>query len=642
MSKEAKTNKSRSKGPIRFEAIIPIAIILGLIWGYSVFFLDGHIRRAIEYVASRFHGAEVNVASLRLSFTEPSITVEGIELTNKDNPKQNIVAIDRIRFALIWDALLRAKIAISESSLNGLSLYSPRKNPGEVYPPPPPKPDTEPSVSQKISTELKAEAEAKTKNNIFGDIANVLGGTDASSQLSQIRDQLQAEAKIKELQSSLNSKKSEWTKKIDELPKPEAAKAVLDKIRATKIDFSNPATAKSQLESVKADIAKVDEMVKAYQSGQKNIEQDIASFNASLKEIDEATRKDLEALQSRLKIPSIDKDSITKSLLSQVLGDKLLKLTAFIDKAKAYIPDRKDDAKDEKPEFVPHPRSNGRTYKFPVTTGYPMFWLKKAELSSKSTPDGFSGDFDGKILNVTTDPKLIGSPTVVEMGGNAPKQELKDIKMRLVLDYRGKSGTGDLDLAVGSHPMPEQSFVNSSDVTFALQPSTASLKSHAKFTGSDLDAKIEETISQPIFKTSAKSSVVDEALKTAVGRIKQLSMKITLAGNFSNQKIGLDSNLGSELAAGLQAHVKEKLEQTRAKLKSFVDGRIGSERAKVTAEYTKLQGSFSDLLKGKDGEFKNLQSELQKALKDKTKLDSDKSKKDLEKKAKDLFQKVKI
>ncbi len=44
----------------------------------------------------------------------------------------------------------------------------------------------------------------------------------------------------------------------------------------------------------------------------------------------------------------------------------------------------------------------------------------------------------------------------------------------------------------------------------------------------------------------------------------------------------------------------------------------------------------------KDGDFKNLQIELQKALKEKSGLDSDKAKKDLEKKAKDLFKKIKI
>ena len=632
----------KSKGPIRFEAIIPILILCAAVWAYSTLLLDSHLKSAIEFLASNAHGAQVDVAKVNVSFTDPSLTIHGLEVTDKDTPTQNAVAIGKMRFALLWDALLRAKLVISESSITELSINSPRNSAGEVYPVRPSKSEEKPSVTARLESELKAEAEARTKNNVLGDIANILGGNDAASQLGEIREQLQAETKVKELQTALNTKKSDWAKRVEELPKPEAAKALLEKIRATKIDTSNPVAAKSQLDSIKADIAKVDEMVKVYQSGQKTLEKDIAEFNSSLKEIDEAAKKDLETLQNRLKIPSIDKDSITRSLLSKLLGDKLTKATRFIDQAKAYLPDRSEKAESGKPEFVPHPRGSGRTYKFPVTTGYPLVWLKKAELSSKSSPEGFTADFAGKVMNITTDPNLIKLPASVDISGDAPKQEIKDIKLKLVLDYRDDKGNADLDLKVGSHPLPEQVFTSGGDVEFALLPSQASLKATAQFTGSELRARIEESIREPQFKTGAKSEIVAEALQSAVKRIKQLDMKIDLVGSFTHQKIGLDSNLGSELASGFQTHLKGKVDQARTKLKSFVDGRVAAEKSRLTGEYSKAQSSINDLLKIKDGNFKDLQAELQKALKDKGSLDSDKSRKEIEKKAKDLFKKIKI
>jgi len=609
---------------------------------YSTLFLDSHLKSAIELLASRVHGAQVDVAMVNLSFTDPSLTIHGLEVTDKDTPTQNTVAIGKMRFALLWDALLRAKLVISESSIKELAINSPRKSAGEVYPVRPSKSDDKPSVTAQLQSELKAEAEARTKNNVLGDIANILGGNDAASQLNEIREQLQAETKMKELQTALNTKKSEWAKRVEELPKPEAAKALLDKIRATKIDTSNPAAAKSQLESIKADIAKVDEMVKAYQSEQKNLEKDIGEFNASLKEIDEAAKKDLETLQNRLKIPSIDKDSITRSLLSKLLGDKLTKATRFIDQAKAYLPDRSEKEKSGGPEFVPHPRGSGRTYKFPITTGYPLVWLKKAELSSKASPEGFTGDFSGKVMNITTDPNLIKLPASLDISGDAPKQDIRDIKLKLVLDYRDDKGNADLNLAIGSHPLPEQVFTSGGDVEFAMLPSQANLKATAQFTGSELRARIEETVKDPQFKTGAKSVLVAEALQSAAKRIKQLDMKIDLVGSFTHQKIGLDSNLGSELASGFQTHLKGKVDQARTKLKSFVDGRVAGEKSRLTGEYSKAQSSINDVLKIKDSNFKDLQAELQKALKDKGSLDSEKSKKEIEKKAKDLFKKIKI
>jgi hypothetical protein len=157
----------------------------------------------------------------------------------------------------------------------------------------------------------------------------------------------------------------------------------------------------------------------------------------------------------------------------------------------------------------------------------------------------------------------------------------------------------------------------------------------------EIKAKIQETIANPVFKTDAKAPL-KEALSSVTGRIKSLDMEVTLSGGFTNPKIGLDSNLGTELATGFQKHLKEKIEQARAKLKTFVDDRIKGERAKLTAEYAKVQSAFNGLLQGKDTEFKSLQAELEKAYKEKGSADTNKIQEDLKKKAKDAFKKIKL
>ena len=112
--------KNKKKGPLRLEAIIPITIILLLIIGYFTYFFDGHLRRGIEYGATFAHGAEVNVGALHTSFTEPSLTISKIQVTDKSDPTLNIIEIGTIKLKLLWDALLRAKFVIPESSVLGL------------------------------------------------------------------------------------------------------------------------------------------------------------------------------------------------------------------------------------------------------------------------------------------------------------------------------------------------------------------------------------------------------------------------------------------------------------------------------------------------------------------------------------------
>ena len=635
-----KQKKPKKVGPIRTGVVAPIVIIVAAVWAYTTIFLDGHIRRGLEYGASHVYGAEVDIASVRLSFLDPSFTMTGIEVTDKEQPSQNALAIGNVRFALLWDALLRAKIVIDESSMTEIALYSPRKSPGEVYPPPPPpppEPNKGPSLVQKVGGELKTEAEAQLKNNILGDISKTFGGGDATEQLKQMKEQLQSEAKIKELQASLNTKKDEWTKRVAALPKPDEVKALIEKVKATKINTSNPMEAKSQLEGLKKDIAKVEETVGTFKKGRKDIETDMAGFTTGLKQIDDAARKDIDDLQSKLKLPKIDAESLTKSLLSKIMGDKLMKVLGFLDKAKAYMPDKSKKDAGEKNDYVPHPRGKGRTYKFPVTVGYPLFWLKKAEISSKSSAGGFSGDLDGRLLNLSSDPAVINKPTIFEIKGSVPKQQIKDINFGVVLDYRGEQGTAKIDLAVASHPFPEQAFAKTDDVTFMIGATPAVLRAHADFKGGEINALIDESIQNPPFKTDAKAPLLKEALASITSRIKALRMAISLTGSFTNPKFGIDSNLGTELAAGFQAHLKAKIEAARAKLKSFVDDRIKGERDKLTGDLTKLQSQFTDAFKGKEGEFKNLQADLNKAYQDKSSTGTNKVKDDVQKKAKDAL-----
>jgi uncharacterized protein (TIGR03545 family) len=628
--------KLKKKGPFRWEAIIPIAIFIGLVWAYVTFMLDSHLRQGLELAASKVYGAQVDVGYVNIKFTEPSLTIGNVQITDKETPSLNVVAVGRIRFALLWDALLRAKVVIDESSITDIALYSPRKKPGKVFPPPPPDPKAGPSLTDKISEELKAEAEAQLKNNIFGDVAKILSGTDATKQLEQMREQLVSEAKIKELQTTLVAKRDEWTKRIDNLPKPAEVKSIIEKVKSTKINTSNPFEAGKQLEGLRKDVEKVQDIVKTYEKTHKDVEKDVNGFNAGLKDIDEAVRKDMEALQNKFQLPTIDKQSLTKALLNKVMGDKLVKLTSFMDKAKAYLPDKNRKANKEA-EYVPHPRGKGRTYKFPITVGYPLFWLKKAAISSKSTAEGFSGDFSGMLLNVTTDPALINKPTEVRLAGDAPRQDVRGVDLKLVMDYRGDVGTTKMDLVVQSHPFPEQMFASTSDITFGIAEAPASLKARAKYSDGQVDANISETIINPSFKTDAKAPLLKEALTSVTQRIKTVDMEVSLSGGLMNPKMGLDSNLGTELAAGFQRHLNEKIEEAKAKLKSFVDDRIKGERSKLTAEFKKVEDSFNKVLKGKESELKNLQGELDKAFKEKGKAGSKKMQDDIKNQAKDAL-----
>jgi uncharacterized protein (TIGR03545 family) len=214
-STDKPAKKPKVKGPIRWEAVIPAAILTALLIGYFALFFDGHLRRGLEYAGTQINGAEVNIGHLSTSFLGARLEINDIQVTDKNKPERNIVQVGAIRFQMMWDALLRAKVVVSEASILNIQALNPRKHPGYVVPPPPP--STGPSLLQKAQDEVLTQTQKKFNKNFLGDVASILGGADPKEQLKQLEGQLKSDARIKELQKELKEKSAKWEQKIKEL-----------------------------------------------------------------------------------------------------------------------------------------------------------------------------------------------------------------------------------------------------------------------------------------------------------------------------------------------------------------------------------------------------------------------------------------
>ncbi len=128
----------KPKGPIRFEAIIPITIIWVVSLIYFTYFFDHHLKKAIEWAATQANGAEVNVNVVKTSFIKGEFLMEKIEVTNSEMPKFNLVEVGRVHFKYLWDALLRMKFVVEDASIDVIQMGTKRAHEGFVVPPPPP------------------------------------------------------------------------------------------------------------------------------------------------------------------------------------------------------------------------------------------------------------------------------------------------------------------------------------------------------------------------------------------------------------------------------------------------------------------------------------------------------------------------
>lgn len=601
---------SKKKGPIRTEAVVPSVILLALVYGYFYFFFDYHLKRGIELAATQVHGAEVNIRHLSTSFWRASFQMEGLEVTDKEKPARNLFSVGEMRFQLLWDALLRAKGVVEEASILDIAAFTERKRPGYVLPPP--APGTESGILAKAQAQIVAQTRQRLNDNFLGDIAEVLGGVDPKQQLENIKADLQSVVKAETLEKELKAKKEEWEKRIKELPKPKEIKELEAKVKALNFKSKNPLEIAQNLKQAKAILDEAKAKVDQVNQGQKDLSTDIATYTAAIENLPAMVEKDVQDLQKRLQLPNIDpKEFSTQLFLSQLEG-KLVSVRKYVEVARKYMPPKKtkeqiEAAKAE--QLVPRARGEGRNYTFPITTGYPLVWLKHAAISSEVRDSEWAGKVRGDVNDFSTEPSLLGKPFRVRLGGEFPKKEIRGLSVTATFDHTTEVARENLKVAVASFPLTELLLSDSPKVRFGIKKAAAGSSFEATLADQTLNFALSSSFRQPEFLLETKNPQVQEILAGALKGIPEVTLGGSVTGSWDSFRFNLDSNLGQALSAGFQKQLEAKLGDAKAKLRGFVDERVAPAKQRAQEQLRALLGGPAKALKQNS-------EEMDKSLKD--------------------------
>ncbi len=607
--------EKKPKGPIRWEALIPFSIVSIAVFAYFHFFFDLNLRQGFQWAGYHIVGAEVDIADVDTSFFKGTFAMKKVEVTNPDKPSHNLIEIGDIRFGLLWDGLLRAKVVIEEMAVEKIEIGTSRKFPGKVKPPePPPTKKEVPSALEKEATKLKEQALEKTKKaysqNVLGDIAAMLSGTSSQDQLGKIEDSLPSKAKLKEFETTLKEKQKQWNEKIKSLPQGKEIQELSDRFSKVKTkDFKTPQEFQQSAEQIKSILEDADKKVKTVQKTNDELNTDIKSVDQQFKELDALIKKDIKDLESRFRLPQLDAKSISMSLFHKYLDPYLAKFNYYKGLAEKYVPPNlmKKSNKDEVDVSIqPRPRAKGLDYEFGRQNSYPAFWIKKIAVTSKAGASANAGDIEGKITDITSNQVLIGRPTVAELKGSFPGLEILGMDAKITIDNTQAVSRIGFDFSLASYLLSEQKLIQSADVEIGFLKAQGSLKTTGQLVGlQELKFNLDNKISKIDYKVAAKNDVVDTVVKAVFSGIPVVSIDASGDGQLPNVALDIRSNLGSELQKGFEAQLRKKVDEAKAKLQAYVDEQVGKERAKVEAEINKIKTQV-------DGEVKKAQEMLSK------------------------------
>lgn len=625
----------KAKGPIRWGAVIPFTIFVLIVALYTHFFFDLHLRKTMEWGLGRALGSEVNVAELETSFWNAHLRIAGIEFTDAEKPQRNSLSIGEIRFGMLWDALLRAKVVVNEAVIEQLEFAKPRKTPGWVAPPELPKMDDgKSSALAKEADQMKKDAlnqVQKDQNaNVFGDIAALLGGGSAQVQMDQLQQSLSSKKMAQDLEARVKAKQQEWGERIKKLPQGAEFQALGDRLGKVKTkDFKTPQELESSLKEFDTIFKEADAKIKIVQSANTDLQADIKGINDDVKTLEAQIKADVKSLEQHFKIPQIDAKALTLALFRKHLDPYLMKFQAYRGMAEKYVPPNlmKKGSKEPDPSIQPRPRANGVSYEFGHPHSYPLVWIKRTAISSQAGTSPYSGNIKGEILDLTSNQVLIGKPTIMNIAGDFPSAQISGLTSKLVVDNRQADSMIDLDFGIKAFAVEGRDLVDSPDAHIAFRKATGSLalKSSLKALR-ELSMSLDNRYTSVEYDVSSKNETANTMLKSIFAGIPVVSVEGRIEGTVPNLAMNLDSNLGPELRKGLEKEINAKIGEARAKIESYVNGEVGKIKAQIDSQVAQIKGQ-------NEKEIQKVQAQAE-AQKKQAESRADAAKKDAENQAK--------
>jgi uncharacterized protein (TIGR03545 family) len=656
---KVKVKKNKKKGPLRIEAIVPIVIIIALTSVYFKLFFDSNLASGLEYAGSVVHGAEVNIDDIDTSILGASIIIKNIQVTDKENPEYNMIKIEEISSKLVWDALLRGKFVVDSSAIKNVAFKSKRKNTGKIL-----KSEERGSLAlKKLEDGILDQSKEEFQGNILGDLASVLGGGSSKAQIEAIKETLVVEKTIDEVSADLDKKEEEWKQSIDSLTQKEELDSIRNEIKNIKVDKKKPWKAFKQ---VKPLVKKIKTKTEEFKRVSSEIKTMYNKYGDTIKNLDKLAEQDMKAIQGRMKLPDLDVADFSMGLFGKLFQEKVASIRKYTALAEEYLPksvtdEAKAQAKEVKKsvndaakgnkapaktadietnkKLIPSKRGKGENIRFPITTGYPLFWLKKAEVSSKSSASEFSGDIQGSLTNFTTEPEIVGKPAHIQLAGSFPKQGISGFSSDVYLRSENGAYTKDISATVESFPVDGMELSKSESLEFGFKKASGKTKLKAIVKGEEAQVALNNWFSNIDYQVDTKNEHVKDILTRVVQGIPVVSVNANATGPWKKLNWKVGSNLGKELSRGVKREIKGKIDREKDKYKKMVEDKYGPKKNKLMAKYNKIKAKMDKLLNNKKNSVDDAGNKALSDVKNKEKSGTQSKVKD---KAKKLLKKFKF
>lgn len=553
---------------MRWTYLISRLLIVGSVWAFIAFGMDPLLRYSSIQALQTATGARADLGELRTSFFPPTVTLSNVALASARRPGWNLVEFKEMHLGLESSSLSRRRLVVEEGRLDGLRFDTPRSDDGQLEFDPEPVSEEPSWMSEKL-TELSSEW------------------------LTDLTERVKSQLDPNTLETyRLGTEVYEkWDERFVEMT--DRARAMKPRVDQLRVQFKQAKEGDTlqQIEQYLQVSQKAEEIIIEVQSFRDEIKDIVPEVRDDFQTLNAARERDQEKVKHTLSLLKPDARRITQALLGKPMYRQLQQVLTWIEFARNYQRDLK--------EQVQPPRSAGRDFEFVMRNPAPDFLLKKLSLTGVVSINKEQVPFKALLTDVTEDPRLLGRPCVMRLAAEGSRP----LQMKVTYD------------ATGERPRAEM-LVDYRDMNPLPLVAGKADKASVHATLSDLSwttrlALIEDNIEGHIGLQSNVSSLsfqaaddvrseITEAANDAFNSIRVLNASVKLGGTLRDPVIDLHSDVGEQVALGVESAFTNQLNKAKERLISEVNSYAGDQieklRERFTGEYDKLRDDNKELL----------------------------------------------
>lgn len=553
---------------MRWKWIVPRLLIAFSIWAFIHWGMDPLLRWTAVSALQSVTGARVDIRRVVTTFFPPSIDIQQTAVASARRRGRNLFEFDRMSLQLENRSLSQRRFVISDGRIENLQFDTWRSDDGQLEKPATPVVE-EPSWASEKLKELGDEW------------------------LTQLSEQARAQLDPNTLETwRLGSEVYEkWDVRFEDLT--DRARDLEPRVRSLSEQFklAKEGSTVDQIEKYLEVAREADLVLQDARRLQNDLKQMAPEVRTDFESINQARLNDQQMIQQKIALLKPDGRRISQALLGRDVYLRVQEMLTWFELFRSY--------QSELTQQVQPPRNPGRTWPvLPVSPG-PAFHARKLSLSGNMSIDRDLVPWQAVLSDITSDPRLLGKPAVLEASAAGPRP--------LQLKYTVDATTDVLRSELTAELRDPQGFALAAGrrqkARFEAGLSNLTWTAQVALTGNDMSGFIQLVSDIDRLSFEASDDVrpeILEAANEALHDIQSLDVVLALTGTLQKPDIVLSTELGDQIASGIQTAVMHQLDRARARLLEEADRQATAQLARLRTrfgeEYNRLAKENEQLI----------------------------------------------